>query len=278
MELKVNLLYIHQIFKNKKREAGFMENKKEAVISARKLKKSFVTKDRSQDIFDQLDLDIYKGDFTVIMGSSGAGKSTLMYALSGMDRPTSGEIEFNGKNITKLSDDQLAVFRRKNCGFVFQQIYLLEKMSLMDNVITAGALVSKNRREITKRASELFDLVNIPEITQKKFSTQISGGEAQRAGIVRAIINQPEVVFADEPTGALNSNNSDAVLDVFTELYRNGQSIIMVTHDKMSALRGNRIIYLKDGKIFGECDLGDYSAGDDERKNKLDCFLTKMGW
>lgn len=278
MELKVNLLYIHQIFKNKKREAGFMENKKEAVISARKLKKSFVTKDRSQDIFDQLDLDIYKGDFTVIMGSSGAGKSTLMYALSGMDRPTSGEIEFNGKNITKLSDDQLAVFRRKNCGFVFQQIYLLEKMSLMDNVITAGALVSKNRREITKRASELFDLVNIPEITQKKFSTQISGGEAQRAGIVRAIINQPEVVFADEPTGALNSNNSDAVLDVFTKLYRNGQSIIMVTHDKKSALRGNRIIYLKDGKIFGECDLGDYSAGDDERKNKLDCFLTKMGW
>lgn len=278
MELKVNLLYIHQIFKNKKREAGFMENKKEAVISARKLKKSFVTKDRSQDIFDQLDLDIYKGDFTVIMGSSGAGKSTLMYALSGMDRPTSGEIEFNGKNITKLSDDQLAVFRRKNCGFVFQQIYLLEKMSLMDNVITAGALVSKNRREITKRASELFDLVNIPEITQKKFSTQISGGEAQRAGIVRAIINQPEVVFADEPTGALNSNNSDAVLDVFTKLYRNGQSIIMVTHDKKSALRGNRIIYLKDGQIFGECDLGDYSAGDDERKNKLDCFLTKMGW
>lgn len=274
----MNLLYIHQIFKNKKREAGFMENKKEAVISARKLKKSFVTKDRSQDIFDQLDLDIYKGDFTVIMGSSGAGKSTLMYALSGMDRPTSGEIEFNGKNITKLSDDQLAVFRRKNCGFVFQQIYLLEKMSLMDNVITAGALVSKNRREITKRASELFDLVNIPEITQKKFSTQISGGEAQRAGIVRAIINQPEVVFADEPTGALNSNNSDAVLDVFTKLYRNGQSIIMVTHDKKSALRGNRIIYLKDGKIFGECDLGDYSAGDDERKNKLDCFLTKMGW
>lgn len=274
----MNLLYIHQIFKNKKKEAGFMENKKEAVISARKLKKSFVTKDRSQDIFDQLDLDIYKGDFTVIMGSSGAGKSTLMYALSGMDRPTAGEIKFNGKNITKLSDDQLAVFRRKNCGFVFQQIYLLEKMSLMDNVITAGALVSKNRREITKRASELFDLVNIPEITQKKFSTQISGGEAQRAGIVRAIINQPEVVFADEPTGALNSNNSDAVLDVFTKLYHNGQSIIMVTHDKKSALRGNRIIYLKDGQIFGECDLGDYSAGDDERKNKLDCFLTKMGW
>lgn len=255
-----------------------MENRKEVVISAKKLKKSFVTKDRSQNIFDGLDLDIYKGDFTVIMGSSGAGKSTLMYSLSGMDRPTAGEIEFCGKNITKLNDDQLAVFRRKKCGFVFQQIYLLEKMSLMDNVITAGVLVNRNRKEITRRASELFDLVNIPEITQKKFSSQISGGEAQRAGIVRAVINQPKVVFADEPTGALNSNNSDAVLDVFTKLHCDGQSIIMVTHDKKSALRGNRVIYLKDGQIFGECDLGDYRSDDEERKEKLERFLAEMGW
>lgn len=232
---------------------------KETVISAKKLKKSFTTKDRSQDIFDNLDLDIYKGDFTVIMGSS-------------------GEIEFCGKRITELSDDQLAVFRRKNCGFVFQQIYLLEKMSLMDNVITAGALVNSNRKEIAKRASELFELVNIPEITQKKFSSQISGGEAQRTGIVRAVINSPEVVFADEPTGALNSNNSDAVLDVFTKLHCNGQSIIMVTHDKKSALRGNRVIYLKDGQIFGECDLGNYHPDNEERKEKLNCFLQEMGW
>ena len=255
-----------------------MKNRKEVIISAKKIKKSFVTKDRSQDIFDDLDLDIYKGDFTVIMGASGAGKSTLMYSLSGMDRPTAGEIEFCGKKITKLSDDQLAVFRRKNCGFVFQQIYLLEKMSLMDNVIAAGVLVNRNRKEITRRASELFDLVNIPEITQKKFSSQISGGEAQRAGIVRAVINQPKVVFADEPTGALNSNNSDAVLDVFTKLHCDGQSIIMVTHDKKSALRGNRVIYLKDGQIFGECDLGDYRSNDEERKEKLESFLAEMGW
>ena len=255
-----------------------MDYKKETIISAKKLKKTFTTGDRSQDIFDNLDLDIYKGDFTVIMGSSGAGKSTLMYALSGMDRPTAGDIIFCGKKITELSDDRLAVFRRKNCGFVFQQIYLLEKMSLMDNVIAAGALVSSNRKEIVKRASQLFDMVNIPEITQKKFSSQISGGEAQRAGIVRAVINNPQVVFADEPTGALNSNNSDAVLDVFTKLHGNGQSIIMVTHDKKSALRGNRVIYLKDGQIFGECDLGFYHPNKEERKEKLNGFLTEMGW
>ena len=135
-----------------------------------------------------------------------------------------------------------------------------------------------NRKELTKKASELFELVNIPEATQKKFSSQISGGEAQRAGIVRAVINQPEVLFADEPTGALNSGNSDAVLDVFTKLHCSGQSIIMVTHDKKSALRGNRIIYLKDGQIFGECDLEGFSDGDEKRKDKLDIFLAKMGW
>lgn len=254
------------------------KGKKEAVISARKLKKSFTNQDTEQVIFDNLDLDIYKNDFTVIMGSSGAGKSTLMYSLSGMDRPTKGEIVFCGKDITALSDDQLAVFRRKNCGFVFQQIYLLEKMSLMDNVITAGALTSKNRKEIVRKASELFEMVNIPEVTQKKFSTQISGGEAQRAGIVRAAINSPAVVFADEPTGALNSNNSDAVLDVFTKLHGNGQSIIMVTHDKKSALRGNRVIYLRDGQIFGECDLGEYKPNDSERSELLNGFLAEMGW
>ena len=148
----------------------------------------------------------------------------------------------------------------------------------MDNVITAGALVNNNRKEIVKRALKLFEMVNIPPSTQKKFSTQISGGEAQRAGIVRAVINQPEVVFADEPTGALNSNNSDAVLDVFTKLHRRGQSIIMVTHDKKSALRGNRLIYLKDGQIFGQCDLGDYEPEDEKRTKRLNDFLMEMGW
>lgn len=255
-----------------------MESKKKSVISARQLKKSFWNEDTEQVIFDHLDLDIYEGDFTVIMGSSGAGKSTLLYALSGMDRPTAGTISFGDKNLMELKEDELAVFRRENCGFVFQQIYLLEKMSLMDNVVTAGALVSKNRKTIVKRALTLFEKVNIPTGTQRKFPSQISGGEAQRAGIVRAVINQPSVVFADEPTGALNSNNSDAVLDVFTELNRGGQSMIMVTHDKKSALRGNRVIYLKDGQISGECDLGAYRPDDSERTECLNRFLVEMGW
>ncbi|MBQ9124118.1 MAG: ABC transporter ATP-binding protein [Acholeplasmatales bacterium] len=251
---------------------------KEIIIKATKLKKSFWTGDIEQTIFEDLDLNIYKGDFTVIMGSSGAGKSTLMYSLSGMDRPTSGEILWDGKAITSLNDDKLAIFRRKNCGFVFQQIYLMDKMSLMDNVLTASALSSESKKDSIKRAKKLFELVNIPEITRRRFPTQVSGGEAQRAGIVRAVINKPTVLFADEPTGALNSNNSTAVLDVFSMLHSDGQSIIMVTHDKKTALRGNRVLYIKDGKVYGECDLGIYEKENAEREAKLNNFLTDMGW
>ena len=148
----------------------------------------------------------------------------------------------------------------------------------MDNVLTAGALCNNDKKAVVKRAKELFELVNIPEITRKKFSTQVSGGEAQRAGIVRAAINSPEVIFADEPTGALNSNNSEAVLNVFTKLHKEGQSIIMVTHDKKTALRGNRLLYVKDGQVFGECNLESYNRKDKEREKKLDNFLAEMGW
>lgn len=253
-------------------------NSKNIIISAEHYRKIFGSDKSPQEIFSDFNLDIYQEDFTVIMGSSGAGKSTLMYSLSGMDKPTAGRITFCGTDITDLSSDKLAVFRRKNCGFVFQQVYLLDKMSLMDNVITAGTLTNKNRKEIVSRAKELFELVNIPEVTQKKMPSKISGGEAQRAGIVRAVINQPKVVFADEPTGALNSNNSQAVLDVLSKLHQNGQSIIMVTHDKKSALRGSRIIYLKDGQVLGECELGEYVSDTPERTQKLEEFLAQMGW
>ena len=248
------------------------------IISAKNLVKTFSNNGVTQTIIDNLDLEIYENDFTIIMGSSGAGKSTLMYSLSGMDMPTSGSIEFCKEDITKMNVDKLAVFRRKNCGFVFQQIYMLDKMSLLDNALTAGLLVNKSKKEVIKRAKELFKKVNLPETTIRKNVNQVSGGEAQRAGIVRAVINKPMCLFADEPTGALNSENTKAVLDVFTDLNNDGQSIIMVTHDKKSAIRGNRIIYLKDGKICGELRLDRYEKESEERNTKLDKFLKDMGW
>lgn len=248
------------------------------IISAKKIVKNFSNNDVTQTIIDNLDLEIYENDFTIIMGSSGAGKSTLMYCLSGMDTPTSGNVKFYDKDITKMNADKLAVFRRKNCGFVFQQIYMLDKMSLLDNALTSGLLVNKNKKEVIKRAKELFNKVNLSETTIRKTVNQVSGGEAQRAGIVRAAINKPVCLFADEPTGALNSENSKSVLDVFTNLNNDGQSIIMVTHDKKSAIRGNRIIYLKDGKIYGELKLDKYEKESPERTSELDKFLKDMGW
>lgn len=251
---------------------------KEVIIKTDKLSKSFSIGGRQQHILKNLDLEIYKGDFTVIMGSSGAGKSTLLYALSGMDQPSLGSIQYAGKEITKMNDDQLAVFRRKHCGFIFQQIHLVDSMSIMDNAISTGMLTGQKQKDLKKKAGKLFERVGITEAMTGKFPSQLSGGEAQRAAMVRAVINDPDVVFADEPTGALNSAGVKAVLDVLTEINRAGQSVVMVTHDIKSARRANRIIYLRDGGVMGECNPGEYVSGDKARHEKIRKFLEDMGW
>ncbi len=248
------------------------------LLKTEKLCKTFSNGGQQQHVLKNIDLELYQGDFTVIMGASGAGKSTLLYALSGMDTPSLGTITFGDKVISDLSQDGLAVFRREHCGFVFQQIYLIDGMSVMDNVLSAGLLVNKDKKALVQKAKELFAAVDISEETQKKFPTQISGGEAQRVGIVRALINNPEILFADEPTGALNSKTGFDVLDTLTKFNEQGQSVVMVTHDMRSARRGNRILYLKDGVILGECNLGKYTHGDTARHEKLSAFLKDMGW
>lgn len=251
---------------------------KKVILQTKKLNKSFKTGDRVQPVLVNLDLEIYEGDYTVIMGASGAGKSTLLYALSGMDTPTSGDINFSGISIKNYNNDKLALFRRKNCGFVFQQMFLLDNMSILDNIIMTGLLVTKDKKKIVSFGKELLTKVGLDDMIWNKFPNQLSGGENQRAAIVRALINEPKVVFADEPTGALNSAAGKAVLDVLTEINENGQSVIMVTHDLSSARRGNRILYLKDGVIIGECNLGKYTSGDRQRHDQLRAFLTEMGW
>lgn len=248
------------------------------LLKTENLSKTFSNGGSQQHVLKNIDLELYQGDFTVIMGASGAGKSTLLYALSGMDTPSLGKITFGDKVITDLSQDGLAVFRRDHCGFVFQQIYLIDGMSVMDNVLSAGLLVNKDKKALVAKAKELFAAVDISEDTQKKFPTQISGGEAQRVGIVRALINNPDILFADEPTGELNSQTGLDVLDMLTKFNEQGQSVVMVTHDIRSARRGNRILYLKDGVILGECDLGKYTHGDTARHEKLSAFLKDMGW
>ncbi len=251
---------------------------KNTILKTKMLCKSFSNGGMQQHVLKNLSIDIYEGDFTIIMGSSGAGKSTLLYALSSMDKPTLGEVFFGDNEISKLSDDKLAVFRRDNCGFVFQQIYLNPSMSVMDNILVNGYLVNKNHKQVLARAKELLTQVGIEEISWNKFAAQLSGGEAQRVGIVRALINSPKIIFADEPTGALNSSSSKNVLDIMTNINQKGQSIVMVTHDILTASRGNRILYLRDGVIESELALDKYNGADPTRTKKLQSFLEEMGW
>ena len=248
------------------------------LIKTEKLSKSFSNGGNLLHVLKNIDLEIYKGDFTVIMGPSGAGKSTLLYAISGMDTPTLGNIYYGDLDITKLDQNKLALFRRDNSGFVFQSIYLIDSMSVLDNILCAGLLKTKNKKEAVALANKLLDSVDIKEELRNKFPNQISGGEAQRVGIARALINNPKVLFADEPTGALNSKTGSDVLNTLTSFNEQGQTIVMVTHDIKSALRGNRIIYIKDGEIKGELRFDKYSPNDLERKDALNKFLEEMGW
>ena len=273
-----------------------MEAKKE-ILTAKDLSKTFSNGSVQQHVLKNLNLSIYKGDFTVIMGNSGSGKSTLLYALSGMDRPSLGTITYftgEGENkeeteISTFSNDKLAMFRRDHVGFVFQQNYLNDSMSALDNIMVCGLLKSDNRKELALRAKKLLESVEIGENDWDKFPTQMSGGQQQRVAVVRGVINKPEVLYADEPTGALNSQNTENVLNILTDLNNEGQSIVMVTHTIMAAERGSRIIYLADGVISDEIELGPYVGGykDEtnphmeeakERHAKLKAFLQNMGW
>ena len=251
---------------------------KKTILSTNELCKSFRTGVQEQQVLKNLNIEIYETDFTVIMGASGAGKSTLLYALSGMDKVTGGSVRFFDTAVENLSADKLAVFRRQNCGFVFQQMFLLENMSVLDNILACGLLINGDKKTIVACAKELLIKVGLTETIWRKFPNQLSGGENQRAAIVRALINKPRVVFADEPTGSLNSAAGKSVLDVLTDVNHDGQSIIMVTHDLNSALRGNRILYIRDGELCGECDLGPYTGAAPERHEKLQLFLREMGW
>ncbi len=213
------------------------------------------------------------------MGPSGAGKSTLLYALSGMDRITSGEINYQGETISRYSEDQMARLRSREFGFVFQQTHLVSNLTLYENVAVAG-YVGKKRppQEVAERAIALLEQMNVGS-AKDRLPAQVSGGEAQRAAIARAMINNPGLLFADEPTGALNKSNSEDVLNLLSQLNQSGQSILMVTHDIRAALRGNRILYLEDGKVLDELNLPVYDAGQiKEREAQVNGWLSALQW
>lgn len=252
---------------------------KTSILSAKDLCKSFAHNGGQLHIISNVDLEIYEGDFTVIMGASGSGKSTLLYALSGMDRATNGSVMYGGEDIAKLKEKKLAELRHTDFGFVFQQMHLVSNLTIFENVAVTGYLnKSATAKETNKRVDELLEKMNISHI-KTHLPSQVSGGEQQRCAIARAVVNNPKLIFADEPTGALNRKNTADVLDLLTELNEGGQSILMVTHDVRAAARANRILYLSDGKILGDLSLAPYKEEDiKSRETQINAWLTSLEW
>ncbi len=252
---------------------------KNTILEARALSKSFAHNGGQVHILTGVDLDIYEGDFTVIMGASGSGKSTMLYALSGMDKATAGRVMYKGKDIVAMNESQLATLRHSDFGFVFQQMHLVSNLTLFENIAVPGYLnKEKTTAEVRQRADELIKKMNIDSI-KTHLPSQVSGGEQQRCAVARALINEPGLLFADEPTGALNRRNTTEVLDLLTELNRDGQSILMVTHDIRAALRASRLLYLSDGKVIGEMTLPPYDKESEKsREAQVNAWLSSMEW
>ena len=224
-----------------------------------------------------IDVDIHAGDFTVIMGASGSGKSTLLHTLSGMDRLSGGQLFYQGLDITNAAEKELTRLRGSEFGFVFQRTHLIGNLTLFENIQLAGLIGPMPEKEVKRRAGELIAQMNL-EGAKDRLPSQVSGGEAQRAAVARAVIGSPAVLFADEPTGALNKANSEEVLNLFSALHSSGQTVLLVTHDREAVLRGNRVLYLEDGVITGELSLPSYEGKDRAREELLSSWLEGLGW
>lgn len=255
------------------------DTKKEVILEAKKLNKEFINDKEVNKVLKDIDLEIYKGDFTIIMGASGSGKSTLLYCLSGMDKVTSGEIIYNNTCISGNNEKEMVKLRRGDFGFVFQQMHLVSNLTIFENVAVPGYLNRfKSSEDTNAKANELLNKVNLSNRV-KQLPSQVSGGEQQRAAIARAMINEPKLLFADEPTGALNRKNTEDVLKLLSEINEAGQSIVAVSHDIKVAVHATRIIYLDDGTITGELNIGKYDAKNiKEREIEVSEWLTKLLW
>lgn len=250
---------------------------REVILRGKHITKQF--EGAKSPVLQDIDVELYAGDFTVIMGASGAGKSTLLYALSGMNSINEGEIIYQNQDIAGYSEKQMAMLRSEEFGFVFQQTHLVSNLTLFENAAVAGYLKKdRTSSDTDERARTLLASMHV-EHAMDRFPSKVSGGEAQRAAIARAIINEPNLLFADEPTGALNRKSSEEVLSILEDLHEKGQSILMVTHDMHAASYGNRILYMEDGRIRSELVLSDEKGEDrKEKEMNINQWLTSLLW
>lgn len=250
-------------------------------LKATDLCKTYIVNKRQNHVLRNVNLEIEEGEMVGVMGPSGSGKTTLLYTVSGMDTATAGEILFFGEKMTQMSSNQVSDMRLSKMGFVFQQMYMLKNLSIYDNIILPAyqsASGKAQRREINERAKVLMAKLGISEVADNDIS-EVSGGQLQRACIARSMINNPKIIFADEPTGALNKQNSKEVMKELNKLNEEGTTIMMVTHDAKVASRCERVFYIEDGNIREEKNLGKYTNDTArERERELNNWLMGLGW
>ncbi len=251
------------------------------VLTATNLCKTYIVNKRQNNVLRNVNLTIAEGEMIGIMGPSGSGKSTLLYTISGMDKATAGKVEFFGKDLTALSANEMSDIRLQEMGFVFQQMQMLKNLSVYDNIILPAYQIAgkhANRKDINERAKMLMAKLGINEVAENDIH-EVSGGQLQRACIARSMINQPKIIFADEPTGSLNKQNSNEVMEELNKLNKEGTTMLIVTHDIKVASRCERILYIEDGDIRDEYVLGKYEVQNARaREKELNDWLMKLGW
>lgn len=243
------------------------------------LSKTYYSTDPPSRVLNGIDLTVRRGEFLVVMGASGSGKSTLLYSISGMDRPTSGNVYLEGRDLTSLSDTEASRVRLTKMGFIFQQAYFLSNLNIRDNILLPALKAAPKAKDAAiARVDALIERFGIAHVKDHGV-TQVSGGQLQRASICRALACEPAVLFADEPTGALNSSMSLDVMDALTDVHGDGTTLVMVTHDPACASRADRVIYLRDGLLVDSFELGTWTEEQSTRRtDELLEWLRKKGF
>ena len=252
-----------------------------AVLEVKELCKTYVVNKRQNNVLKNVSFKVEDGEMVAIMGHSGSGKSTLLYAVSGMDGATGGSVLFEGKDITKLKSNELAHLRLDEMGFIFQQMYMMKNLTILDNIVLPAMeskKTSESKKEKTMRGEELMRKLGIIEVADNDIN-EVSGGQLQRACICRSMINKPKVLFADEPTGALNRTASNEVMEELVKLNEEGTTIMMVTHDAKVAAKCSRVLYIVDGNIKGEYKSpAGAEVQEKDRERMLNNWLMELGW
>lgn len=259
-----------------------MEEKMKNILEVKNLCKTYIVNKRQNNVLRNVTFDIRTGEMVAVMGPSGSGKSTLLYSVSGMDSITAGEVNFCGKNVSELSAKQLAGLRLDEMGFIFQQMYMLKNLSVLDNIILPACQSDKireSRKQTVRRGQDLMRKLEIIDIADNDI-IEVSGGQLQRACICRSIINRPRMIFADEPTGALNRTSSEKVMEELAKINEEGTTVMLVTHDVRVAAKCTRVLYIVDGNIQGEYNLERYTSQTQlrDRERQLNNWLAEMGW